>query len=88
MTRDIIYTILYGGIGIYLTLIALGILHRGVVGELRGPRRLAAWVMALGFLGLGAHHAWQYYRFQTPEGQRVLEQMKTMEGNVIIGNPR
>jgi hypothetical protein len=87
MIRDVLYSIIYSGVGIYLVLIALGFLHRGVLGEMTGARRLAAWIMALGFLGLGGHHAWQYYRFSSPEGRQILEKMKETEGNVIIGSP-
>lgn len=85
MIRDVMFAVMYGGTGLYLALILFGLLHKAVGRSLDGPRRLAAWIMCLGFLGLGGYHAMQYYRFSTPEGQEILKQMRETEGHVIIG---
>jgi predicted aminopeptidase len=85
MIRDVMFAVMYGGVGVYVALILFGVLHKTLGESLEGPRRLAAWIMALGFLALGGHHALQYYRFSTPEGQEVLKKMRETEGHVIIG---
>lgn len=85
MIRDIMFAVMYGGVGIYIGLIVLGLVQKSVGSSLDGVRKLAAWIMCAGFLGLGAYHAMQYYRFNTPEGREVLRQMRESEGHVIIG---
>lgn len=83
--RDIIFTAIYGGVGLYGVLMLLGIVNRKLMKTVEGPRRLAIGMMCLGFLALGAYHALQFQRFRTPEGRAVLEKMRKNEGNVIIG---
>lgn len=87
MIRDIMFAFMYGGVGVYIALMLFGLVHKRVGTALEGPRKLAAWIMSLGFLALGAYHGMQYYRFKTPEGQEILKKMRESEGHVIIGQP-
>ncbi|MBL8019040.1 MAG: hypothetical protein JNM27_05205 [Leptospirales bacterium] len=85
MIRDILFTVIYGGVGLYGVFMLLGLLHRRFMKTVEGPRRLALGMICAGFLALGLYHAFQFQRFRTPEGRAVLEKMRKNEGNVIIG---
>jgi len=85
MIRDIIFAVMYGGIGLFLLLLILDVIRTGLAAPLQGPRKIAAAIICFGFVCLSIYHSYQFYRFSTPEGREILKKMRESDGNVIIG---
>lgn len=81
------FAILAGGGGLYLLLMAAGILHREYMKSWNRPRKMALTIMGAGFLILGLYFGYLEYFLSTPAGkefqqlQRDLNRQHLPSGN-------
>ncbi len=73
-----ILVIIYCGAGIYMLLMAAGVLHRSYVKKMPAPAKMGLVLFGGGLLVIGSYYAWYYYFRSTPEGKALIELQEEM----------
>ena len=82
------FALLYCGVGAYLVLITMGLLHRDYAKTLDPGRRLGIRVLAGGLLVLGAYYGFHAYFFSTPAGKEYRELERRLQREAVEGPRR
>lgn len=78
-----ILVVLYCGAGIYMLLMAAGLLHRSYVKRMPPPAKIGLILFGAGLLIIGSYYAWYYYFRTTPEGKALIEIQEDLNRRAI-----
>ncbi|MBI3395050.1 MAG: hypothetical protein HY042_04375 [Spirochaetia bacterium] len=74
-----ILVVIYCGAGLYLLLMAAGLLHREYVKRMPGAGKAALVLIGGGLLVVGSYYAWYYYYRTTEEGKQLIKMQEELE---------
>jgi len=80
------FAIIYCGAGIYVILMALGVIHKEFKARLDRPRRLGIMLLGGGLIVLGLYYGYHAYFFSTPAGKDYQRLQRDLERGYIQRN--
>ncbi|MCB1139446.1 MAG: hypothetical protein KDK23_11850 [Leptospiraceae bacterium] len=82
------FAIVAGGGGLYLMLMAAGLIHREYMKSWNRPRKLALTVMGAGFFILGMYFGYLAYFLSTPAGQDFQRLQRDLNRDYMQTGPQ